>query len=78
MTCSLCEKPARYKSWCQMHYMRAYRHNGDPTVVLRGGWGRRSGCAVDGCTNTRHYARGLCRMHYDRARQRGVLGRFTR
>ena len=34
--CSIngCSKPAQARGWCQMHYMRFYKHN-DPMIVLK-------------------------------------------
>ena len=31
MTCSLCDKPARARGWCRLHYER-WRKHGDPNV----------------------------------------------
>lgn len=35
-------------------------------------------CAISGCSAVRHYARGLCKMHYDRQRQSGDPGPVQR
>jgi hypothetical protein len=66
-TCSIedCEKPARCRGWCHMHYHRWQRH-GDaayerPVVAV---------CAVEGCDAPPH-ARGLCATHYARWRKNG-------
>lgn len=48
-TCSVdgCERSARARGWCPMHYSR-WRHHGDPTVVLRWWDGRTSNIDVAG------------------------------
>lgn len=58
-TCSIegCEKPAKTRGWCDMHYSRWKRH-GDPR------WERPvKTCSIDGCDRP-SCARGWCQRHY--------------
>lgn len=54
-----CEKKARTRGWCNLHYLRWKRH-GDPNRIapLRL-------CAVADCDNKAR-SRGWCQMHYQR------------
>lgn len=66
--CSIdgCERPAKVRGWCQVHYMRWYR-NGDPEVGLRfNSPPPEDGlCTIDGCDKPAK-ARGWCDTHYMR------------
>lgn len=66
--CSIpeCEKPARRRGWCHMHYTRWWRH-GDPLAVETH---EPTHCSVEGCDRP-HMARGMCQRHYARWRDHG-------
>lgn len=62
-----CDKPAKGRGWCRMHWTRWRRH-GSPHVVLSAQPGNRRTdriCDETGC-GRKHYARGWCRKHYVR------------
>lgn len=63
-----CDRPARTRGWCEMHYARVCRH-GDTSKVI----GNKGACAIDGCARP---ARALiwCQMHYHRLRRHGNPG----
>ncbi len=67
MDCSIegCDKPARAKGWCNMHYCRWRRHGDTHTVKPSGGE-----CSVGGC-DLPTLSRGWCRIHYARWRRHG-------
>lgn len=68
-TCSLasCDRRAKKRGWCGMHYLRWYRH-GDPTYEAP----HHTKCSMAGCDNEPRSARsGICEMHYCRRRRNG-------
>lgn len=69
-SCSIdgCDKPARGRGWCLMHYGR-WERNGDPerTVFVA-----KTGCQADGCDGA-HAALGYCAKHYTRILRHGNL-----
>lgn len=70
--CSIqgCEKPARRRGWCDLHYARWLR-NGDPNVASLPNRPRRPGaCSIDGCERE-YFTNGYCSMHYTRWRRHG-------
>ena len=60
-----CEKPAKYKKMCRMHYARNYRH-GDPLFSMIGG-----GCIK----NNGYHAIGGKKRFVHRLKAEGTLGR---
>ena len=63
-----CEREAKAKGMCMMHYKRQWRH-GDVTALKR--VRRITGpCSVPGCT-ARPIAKGLCMNHYALNRRNG-------
>lgn len=75
-TCSIdgCEKTARKRGWCAMHYER-WRQHGDPGTVV---FTATSGCKADGCEGE-HVGHGYCRKHLDRLKRHGnLLGKNPR
>lgn len=73
-TCSIdgCEKPAKGRGWCGMHYQRWIRHGAVELLVKI-----QVACAVDGCENAAE-TRGWCIMHYNRWWKHGDLGTAER
>lgn len=74
-TCSIegCERPAKARGYCNLHYTRWHKH-GDPEKKLpTGGWGWKHGrkapydgviCKVEGC-DKQATAKGYCHKHYN-------------
>lgn len=66
-TCSIdgCERPARARGWCRLHYKRNYR-NGDPLKTHKP-WGRDGSrnrmCETEGCARKAR-SRRMCNTHY--------------
>lgn len=61
-----CDRPAKHRGLCDMHYMRLYRSdNFIPTKPIEG-------CSVAGCDN-KHYAKGYCKKHYYRMHRNGTM-----
>src|SRR5262249_37299873 len=58
---------------CNLHYRRA-RDGSDMLAAPRNQYRRT--CSIPGC-GRRHYGRGLCHTHYQRARDSGALGGRT-
>ena len=69
-----CDKAARRRGWCAMHYAR-WSRTGDPGPAgpLPS---RTPRCRIDGCERD-HYAKGLCQLHYQRVRRNGDPGAPT-
>lgn len=69
--CSMdgCGQPSTRRGWCEMHYVRWYRH-GDPNVILKPKIARDPTCTIEGCGKL-HTARGLCSGHYKRFQRHG-------
>lgn len=74
LVCSIeeCANPARYRGWCNAHYVRWQRH-GDPLGSNRRPPQVGVPCRIEGCTRTAVTQR-LCSMHYYRLRKWGDLG----
>ena len=69
VACNYCDRPARGRGLCQMHWLRWRRH-GDPLKRLRVANREFSKCSIMGCVNS-YRARGWCNMHYLRWRAHG-------
>ena len=69
-TCSIeeCEKPAKFRGWCKMHYTRWQRH-GDPNVALKT-FHNGTTCSVHGCGRPAT-SRDWCHKHYMNWRRTG-------
>jgi len=67
--CNHCDRPARGRGLCQMHWLRWRRH-GDPLKRLRVANKEFPKCSITGCANLYH-ARGWCNMHYLRWQAHG-------
>jgi hypothetical protein len=63
-----CEKPARKRGWCYMHYSRWQRH-GDPSYTQPRVIGV-APCSIDEC-DRKVFGRGWCTMHWTRWRRYG-------
>lgn len=63
MTCKIpeCEKPAKQRGWCHMHYRRWYIH-GDPNFTMREPPQPGRPCGVSGCDRP-YEGRGYCKSH---------------
>lgn len=63
-TCAVdgCDRKARSRGWCMMHWKRWRRH-GDPTYLVPRP--TPSSCAIEGCDAQAH-CRGWCEKHYTR------------
>ena len=61
-----CDRPARTRGFCAMHYSRVRRH-GSPDVHSRM---HHPNCLVDGCSEP-FAAKGYCQRHYDAFRFHG-------
>ena len=63
--CSIegCGVPQYAKGWCNKHWARARRHNGDPHKVIRRVMPR---CKVSGCDRGGRTCKGFCPSHYNR------------
>lgn len=66
-----CDKPAKTRGWCGMHYQR-WNVNGDPLFIRTQPKGSRknSKCSVDDCSNPVH-ANCLCNKHWQRQYHHG-------
>ncbi len=71
-TCTIdgCERAVAARGWCRLHYHRWHRH-GDPLHVTP--WTpppqnrpRTTGCSSGGCAAP-HFAKGMCKSHYQQA-----------
>lgn len=70
-SCHECEKPARKRGLCYMHYSRLQRHGDLTTVKPPGKPAVVGACEVDGCKRTDLRGLGLCGKHYQRQRTHG-------
>lgn len=70
-TCKIerCDKAAKARGWCPMHYRR-WRLHGDPHTVHRP---TKPECSVEGCRRD-HCAKGYCTKHYTRWKKTGDPG----
>lgn len=66
-TCSVegCEKLARVRGWCQMHYSRWHRHGDPGSAEASKVYESREVCSIEGCGKP-HVARTFCATHYRR------------
>lgn len=73
-TCSVngCDKPARARTWCSMHYRR-WQVKGSVGQGAPMSRPRTGTCSVEGCDNP-DKARGWCDLHYLRFRRLGAPG----
>lgn len=68
-----CDRGAKYRGWCPMHYGRVLR-NGSPGEAAPRRTVRTSDtCTVDGCVRP-YVAKGFCQLHYDRVNRFGEPG----
>ena len=64
-----CSKPVSRKAYCEIHYMRWWRH-GDPLVNNRPKV-KNQKCSIGGCESKSINSRGWCSMHYQRWQRTG-------
>ncbi len=71
-----CERNARYKGLCTMHYKRAWRH-GDPSITLIKMNRKPFYCVVPGCGELGRYpVTSMCHMHHIRMTRYGRIDRI--
>lgn len=64
-----CEKPAKGRGWCSMHWWR-WKNYGDPHYKKQRGQKPPKPCTVEGCGERAH-AHGYCGPHYYRFKKYG-------
>lgn len=76
MSCKVqgCDRNARSKGMCKMHYDRFTRYGRTETVIKPKGYVKVV-CAVEGCTKQSETKAGVCVMHYKRWQRNGTLDR---
>ena len=74
MKCSVdsCERKAKCKGMCGMHYSRFWRH-GDASKVYRINMLPLLECSVEGCSNRADRSSGMCANHHRRLEKYGRL-----
>lgn len=72
-----CEKAAKGRGWCYMHYAR-FRKTGDPLVTSREVNNNVPPHCTFGQCKKKHYAKGFCSAHYTRLWRHGSPGKTTR
>jgi len=60
-----CENKSSAKGFCSKHYARVVKHGSTELPPPK----PKFVCAVDGCGEDKHKAHGLCRFHYERAKE---------